>query len=262
MVDTHTHILDDALLARSEDIVRNMAKDGLDFIVEIAADVGESKKALEFARKHKNVYCTVGVHPIWATEYNDEFANWCKTVASDANIVAFGECGLDYYHEGVRAPSRDIQIPAFKSQIKLADELGLPLVVHSRNACDDTYNILKEHERYLNNGVLIHCFSYSAKEEELYKSLDCYFAFGGAITYRNCDVAREAILNTPIDRLLVETDCPYLSPVPVRDKINEPKHVRYVIEHIANILNMPFDQLEKITTDNANRFYKLPIISE
>ena len=257
MVDTHTHILDESLYERREQIVDSMAEDGLDFIVEVSADTTESRMALEFAKRHDNVYCTIGVHPIYAGEYSSEYEDWCRSVKGDPNIVAFGECGLDYYHEGVRAPSRDIQIPVFKAQIKLADELGLPLVVHSRNACDDTYNILKEHQQYLNNGVLIHCFSYSAKEEELYKTLDCYFAFGGAITYRNCDVARDAILNTPLDKLLVETDCPYLSPVPVRNQINEPKFVRYVLEHIAKILGMDVCELEKITTENARRFFRI-----
>jgi len=256
MVDSHTHILDDSLIDRADDIVRNMKADGLDFIVEISADPQESKACVEFASKHKDVYCTIGVHPIFSDQYNDEFETWARTIKSD-KIKAFGECGLDYYHEGTRAPSREVQLPVFIRQIKLANELGLPLVIHSRDACVETYNILKEHQQYLNNGVLLHCFSYSAKEEEMYKSLDCYFAFGGSITFRNCDIATEAVRNTPLDRLLVETDAPYLAPVPVRRNINEPKYVRYIIEHIAKILNMTFDEVEKITTENAKRFFRV-----
>ena len=257
MIDSHTHVLDEALDSKRDEIVANLKKDGIEFIVEISADPDEAKSAVEFATKHENVYCTIGVHPLYAEQYGDEFETWARQTKS-SKVVALGECGLDYYHEASgRAPHRDIQIPVFIAQIKLSHELGLPLVVHSRDACEDTYNILKDHKEYLQNGILIHCFSYTAMEEEMYKSLDCYFAFGGAITYRRCDVATETIRNTPLDRILVETDCPYLSPVPVRDQVNEPKNVKYVIERVAKILHMTEEEVEKITTENARRFYRI-----
>ena len=253
MVDSHTHILDARLIDESEQIVANMKNNGIEFIVEIGADPQESKDALEFANKHENVYCTIGTHPIRADQYGD-FSSWAREVMPNKKIVAMGECGLDFYH---KRTTPEQQIPVFIEQIKLADELGLPLVVHSRDACNETYEMLKQHKEYLNNGVLIHCFSYSAEEEEIYKTLDCYFAFGGAITYRKCDVAAAAIINTPIDRIIAETDCPYLSPVPVRDEVNRPRNVRYVIEHMAKILDKTFEEMEKITSENARRFYRI-----
>jgi len=254
MFDSHTHILDDRLIEQSEQIVKDMKSDGVEYIVEIGACPDESVMALEFASRHDNVWATAGVHPLYADKYTDDFADWVKKNKDNEKLVAVGECGLDFYH---KRTTPELQREVFIKQIKLANEVGLPLVVHSRDACLETYEILKDHKEYLNNGVLLHCFSYSALEEEPYKTLDCYFAFGGAITTRNCDVAREAILNAPLDRLLVETDCPYLSPKPVKNEINQPKYIRHVIEHIAKILGKSSTEVEKITTENAKRFYRV-----
>jgi len=263
LIDSHTHLLDPRLRGKAEDIVKSLKADGVECIVEISADPCESRESVEFASRYENVYCTIGVHPIFADSYSDEFEVWALRQKGNKKIVAFGECGLDYHH-GIRGfddkdkeRGFEIQREVFVRQIKLADRLGLPLVVHSRDAAGDTFEILSEHKGYLNNGVVLHCFSYGAEEVERFRTLDVYYSFGGAITYRNATFAADAIRAVPRDRLMVETDCPYLAPVPVRGTVNEPKNVRYVAEHVAGVLGLTFEEVAKLTTENAKRFYKI-----
>ena len=255
-VDTHAHLLDGRLACRADDIVANLESDNLEFVVEISASVDESPCALRFAQAHDNVYCTLGVHPHVCDKYNDEYERWVIANATDPKVVAIGECGLDYHY--MKHP-KELQRDVFIRQILLADKVELPLVVHSRDALDDTIEILTAHKRHLRNGVLMHCFSYDAEAVRrlLAVTPDTYFAFGGAVTYKgnlHCDKAISAV---PLDRLLLETDSPYLSPVPLRGKINEPKNVAYVAAHIANVLNVNIKEVAQMTTSNAKRFYKL-----
>jgi TatD DNase family protein len=254
LIDSHAHLLDPRLKDKAEDIVKNLKNDGIECVVEISADPNESKESVEFATRHKNVYCTIGVHPIYADSYSEEFEVWAIAQGGNKKIVAFGECGLDFYH--MKTPIKH-QREVFIKQIKISSEMGLPLVVHSRDAFEDTFEILSAHKESLTRGILLHCFSYGAEEVERFKELDVYFAFGGAITYKNADTARGAISAVPRDRLIVETDCPYLAPVPVRGTVNEPKNVKIVAEHIAEVLGLTLDEVAKLTTDNAKRFYNI-----
>lgn len=254
LIDSHAHLLDPRLRERAEEIVKSLKKDGIEFVVEISADVSESHEALVFACKQADVYCTIGVHPIFAETYSDEFEAWALEQKGNKKIVAVGECGLDYYHmETPAAHQREV----FVRQIKLADEMGLPLVVHTRDSFADTFEILNSHKKYLNNGLVVHCFSYGAEEVEKFKTLDAYFAFGGATTYKNACLATDAIRVVPRDRLMLETDCPYLSPVPLRGQVNEPKNVKIIAEHIAGVLGLTFDEIAKLTTANTERFYRI-----
>jgi len=253
MVDTHCHILDSKLKDRAEEIVENLSRDGVDFIVEISADPREAREGLDFARKHERVYCTIGVHPNYADTYSDEFEQWALK-QTDPKIIAYGECGLDYFHKMIDI---ELQREVFKKQIIIADKLKLPLVIHCRDAYDDVQEILREHKEYLNNGVLIHCFSGTADDVKRFMEFDAYFAFGGAITFKNNYTAETALIAVSIDRLLLETDCPYLSPEPLRGKINEPKNIRHVALRVTSVLDLTFDEVNKITSENARRFFKV-----
>jgi len=262
VIDTHAHLLDSLLRDRAEEIVRDLKKDGVEYVVEICTGFAnspevviagtEAHEALTFAEAHDNVYCTAGVHPMFAGTYSDEFEAWAVAHKGSKKIVAIGECGLDYYHMDF---PKDVQRKTFVRQIKLADKLKLPLVVHSRDAFDDMFEILDEHKKYLCNGLILHCFSGGADEVNRFKVLDAYFAFGGPITYK--DTSAEAVKTVPRDRLLIETDCPYLSPVPFRGRINEPKNVRIVAEHAAKILGLTFDKVAKLTSENAKRIFRI-----
>jgi TatD DNase family protein len=151
----------------------------------------------------------------------------------------------------------DVQKDVFVRQIVLADKLGLPLVVHTRDAFADTFEILMENRGKLRNGLLIHCFSEGTEEVEKLRELDAYFAFGGAITYKNNLKSADAIKAAPRDRLLLETDCPYLAPVPLRGIVNEPKNVRIVAEYMARILNLTTEEVGDMTLENTKRFYRI-----
>jgi len=253
--------LDDKLRGRAREIVENLERDGLAFIVEISADPDEAREALGFAMQHKNVYCTIGVHPNCADKYDENFEDWAIKQTSK-KIVAVGECGLDYHHKVVEVAR---QKHAFIAQIKLADKLGLPLVVHMRDSFDDTFDILKTHKAFLTNGVLIHCFSGGAEEvrglielgEKHLGGAIPYFAFGGAVTYKNNRVSADAIRCVPRDRILLETDCPYLCPEPHRGGVNEPKNVVFVADFVARVLGVTREEVARVTTENAKRFYRL-----
>ena len=253
LADSHCHILDGKLRDRAEEIVGALGNEGLEFIVEISADPDEAREAVSFAYANEKVYCTIGVHPCYAQQYSDDFEQWALKQKSK-KIVAVGECGLDYYHKDCPV---DIQKAAFVRQIVLADRLGLPLVVHTRDAFDDTYEILKANKRYLNNGVLIHCFSGDAGQAKMFAEFDVYYAFGGAVTYKNNKIADGAIRAVPRNRILLETDCPYLSPEPIRGKVNEPKNVKIVGQHIAYVLDLTAGEVAKITLENTKRFYRI-----
>ena len=254
LADSHTHILDERLSSRADDIVTGLVSHGLEFIVEIGADVAETFAAFDFAQKHEKVYCTAGVHPHYACMYNEhpEFEIWVRANAKNPKLVAIGECGLDYHYMN---SSRESQIECFIAQIKLAHNVGLPLVVHSRDAFADTYGILKSHHEYLTNGVLIHCYSYGVEEVEKFNELGCYFAFGGAITYKKACV--DALRAVPSDRLVLETDCPYLAPCPLRGTTNEPKNVHIIAEFVARELGKDVKTLATETFENTKRFYNI-----
>jgi len=243
-----------------------MAQDGLAFIVEVGTSIEDCLDVYEFARTHENVYCTLGVHPHYSSEYLQgefgvKFEEWVGKLSKEqyrvqgSPLVAIGECGLDYYHN---LSPRDVQKEVFIRQIKLAGELGMPLVVHSREAFEDTFRILSAHKEHLTNGVLIHCFGYGADElRQFSESLDAYFSFGGAVTYKNATKIQQALRACPRDRLLLETDAPYLAPCELRGKINEPKRVRQVAEFVAGELGMSFEDVAQITLENTRRFYRI-----
>ncbi|MDR0461958.1 MAG: TatD family hydrolase, partial [Christensenellaceae bacterium] len=181
--DSHCHILDPRLIDRAESIVKNMSSDGLDFIVEVSASIPESYESVKFAMAHDNVFCAIGVHPEFAKTYPedaDEFAHWALSQHGNKKIVGYGECGLDYKY----SHDAEAQKQCFTHQILLADKLGLPLIVHTRQAFDDTLQILVENKAHIRNGLLFHCFCEGTSEAtRVLEHFDAYFAFGGAVTH-------------------------------------------------------------------------------
>jgi len=255
LIDSHCHILDPRLADQADEIVANLGADGLECIIEISACVNESKESLAFAQKHEKVFCTIGVHPHVIHEYDDEFERWALAQVSNKKIVGFGECGLDYC-EKFMPNSKELQKQIFTRQIILADKMKLPLVVHERESFEDTMQVLIENKKHINHGLLLHCFSECEVEvKRVREHFDAYFAFGGAITFKNNKVSNSAIKAIPLDRILVETDSPYLSPEPFRGKLNQPKNVRIIAEFIAGVLDMPLEKIAKVTTQNTKRFF-------
>ena len=248
MIDTHAHLL---CYDSYEEIVDNMKEDNLEVIVNIGTTLEDSKAGIELAEKYKNIYTTVAIYPEYATDVTEADLEELKQLAKNKKVVAIGEIGLDYHRDEYDAES---QKRIFVRQLEIANELDLPFCIHCRKAAEDVYEILNTHKHLIRHSGLMHCFSETAEYAKKFVDLGMYISFSGNITY-NKKMDLSFVKELPIDRIVVETDAPYLTPVPFRGKQNEPKYVKYVIEKLASELGLSFKQVEKITTKNAKRFY-------
>lgn len=248
MIDTHCHLLK----MDAEKIIENMSGDGLSKLVTISTTVEESSQNISLCERNKNVFATVGIYPEYASATTDADLERIEELARHKKVVAIGEIGLDYHTEGYDEAA---QKRIFIKQIEIADRVGLPFCIHCRGAAEDTLEILQKNKNLINHSGLMHCYSEGSPFVEKFLWLGLYISFSGNITYKKSD--KSVIKKVPLDRLLVETDAPWLSPEPVRGTQNEPKNVRYVLEFIARELNMDVGELEKITEENARRFYNV-----
>lgn len=211
-----------------------------------------SELAVTLANKYDKVYAAVGVHPHDADTLDDGACQRLLELANDGKVVGFGEIGLDYYYD---LSEREVQKSAFAKQIELAHQANLPVILHVRDAYEDTRKILFDMRNYIQNGLLLHCYSGSSEYVKIFDKLDAYYAFGGAITFKNAKHNLESLAVVPKDRLLLETDCPYMTPVPFRGKANEPKYVALVAQKAAAVLGVSVEEIENITTKNAKRLF-------
>ena len=251
MIDTHAHLEDDRLIEDVQQIVADFDKDGLDFVINNSCNLESMQKVYALSQKHPRLYCTVGMHPHDAKEFDSKFEALMMEYAQSNKVVAVGEIGLDYYYD---LSDRQTQKDVFAHQIEIADKLGLPLTLHIRDAYGDAQDILEAQKKYLNNGVLWHCYSGSAEFARQMAKKGHYFAFGGAITFKNAN-KDEVIKSVPISQVLSETDCPYMTPVPFRGKTNYPKYVRYVVEKLAATYGVGFEQMEQVILANCKRIF-------
>lgn len=253
LFDSHAHLTDERFGTEIGDVLARAVDQGVAEIVSIASDLDDAAKALELARRHRRprIHCSAGIHPHVAQLCTQDALERIRELAGSDHVVALGEMGLDFYYEN--AP-RDTQLEAFRAQIELAERLGLPVVVHSREADAETTRVVREAAGRV-IGVL-HCFS--AGDEVLQAGLaaDWYVSFSGLITFKSFD-AGEQVRRVPVTRLLIETDCPYLAPVPLRGRRNEPANVRLVLERLAEIRGEDARRLAETTYENACRFYGL-----
>ncbi len=253
MIDSHAHLQDEKF-SNVEQIINNALNAGVDKIVCSSSSLSASLKAVEISGKFNNVFATIGVHPEEAGEWNESVKEKLVELSKNKKVVAIGEVGLDYFYEFC---SREQQKQAFIDQIKLADSLNLPLVIHTRDASGDTMKILRDNLQYLTNGVVIHCFNMSLEILKEILSYGFYISLGGAITFKNARGLLDIVREVDINRLMLETDCPYMAPEPFRGTINEPKNVEYVARKIAELKNMAIEDVKKVTTLNAERFFKI-----
>ncbi len=255
VIDSHCHLNDERLIVIAPQIVANFDNDNIESAVCVGYDMPSSIKAVELAKAHDRLYAAIGIHPHDAVTADYDKYEQIATLSSSEKVVAIGEIGLDYHYD--HSP-RAIQKGAFKEQIELADTLGLPIILHVREAYEDTRQILFDMRRYLNNGLLLHCYSGSSEFVKIFDMLDAYYAFGGAITFKGAKHNIEALKAVPLNRLLLETDCPYMTPVPHRGKTNEPKYVNLVADKVAEVLSLSREDVDKITTENTKRlFYRM-----
>ncbi|WP_096018414.1 TatD family hydrolase [Campylobacter lanienae] len=251
IIDTHCHLDDTRYDDDIQSVIKNALDNKVDKIIIPGADINDLPKAAKIANSYENIYFAAGVHPYEIDGYDESVI---RKFAKDPKCVAIGECGLDYF----RLPDENIdeykskQKDIFISQIKLAIELNLPLIIHIRDANEDSLKILKEYEDKLVGGVL-HCFNASPILLEL--SSKFYYGIGGVLTFKNAKKLVEILPKIPLNRLLIETDAPYLTPEPHRGKRNEPAFTTFVADKMSDILGMSRDEIEGLTTQNASRLF-------
>lgn len=254
LIDTHTHLDDarynydrDAMIARAHGA-------GVSTFVTIGCDLATSRSAVDLAARLPFVYATIGVHPHEVKHIAGEWYDDLRRLAQHDKVVAYGEIGLDYHYN--HSPP-GLQRQRFREQVCLARELSLPIVIHTREAQEDTIAILKE-ERATEVGGVFHCFSGDAWLAKDALDLGFLLSFSGVITFQNAAMLRDIVKTVPLERMLIETDCPYLTPVPHRGQRNEPAHVRFVADKIAELKGLPVEDIGNITTRNAKRLFKIP----
>ncbi len=255
LFDTHTHLDDARYNEDREAMIARAREAGVEAFVTIGCDLATSRAAVALAEQHPFVYASIGVHPHEVKHILDSWYNEFRRLAQNKKVVAYGEIGLDY-HYNHSSPKE--QRERFREQIQLARELNLPVIIHTREAQDDTITILKE-ERASEIGGVFHCFSGDAWLARDALDLDFYLSFSGILTFQNATMLREIAKTVPLDRLLIETDCPYLTPVPHRGKRNEPAYVTHVAQQLATIRagesEMSVETIGRLTTRNAKQLF-------
>lgn len=264
MIDTHCHIDFDAYVPDRDTVIQRAADAGVTRVINPAVDVASSAAIVAQAARYPGVYATVGVHPNSTAALTGDWIDALRQTARSNPVVAVGEIGLDYYRD--RSP-KDVQHAAFEAQLTLAAELGLPVIIHNRDAHDDIMPLLESWAATLppelreRPGVL-HSFSAPAAIAERALAAGFYLGFTGPITFKNADETRAIAARVPLDRLLVETDGPFLTPTPHRGKRNEPAYIPLIIERLAGLHRLPFDDMAAQTTRNAERLFALSPTSD
>lgn len=251
MIDTHSHINMIEGLSFDE-IIKNAFDNGIDKIIVPSAYPADMENIMDLVNKYDNVYGMLGIHPSEVKSWDDSFIEKIKNYAKNSKIAAIGEIGLDYYWD---KSFNDLQKEVFIKQIKLANELNLPIDIHDREAHKDTYDIIQEH----NNGskVIMHCFSGSVEFARECVKAGFYLGIGGVVTFKNAVKMKEVAKDIPLERILLETDAPYLTPVPFRGKENQPAYVKYVAEEIASLRGISVEEVAQITTENAKTVFNI-----
>lgn len=251
-IDTHIHLDDERFQEDLEEVLARAQAARVSYLINVGYDLPSSRRSVGLADTYSHIYAVVGMHPHDSKEAAEETYNELRELAKNKKVVALGEMGLDYYWDN---SPRDIQQQVFRQQIRLAKELKLPIVIHDRDAHGDIMQILREEQAQEVGGVL-HCFSGSKEMAEICLKMNFYLSFGGPLTFKNARKLVEVVQNIPLDRILIETDCPYLTPHPFRGKRNEPSNVVLVAEKIADLRNETIEKIGEITTENARKVFR------
>jgi len=247
LVDTHCHITDDRYDEDRDEILKEIGEN-LEFAVNIGFDLESSKRSIDLADRYDFMYAVIGVHPTDISGYNDELEDSLEKLAFHPKVVAIGEIGLDYHW---MKDEKEKQKTVFRRQLEMAKRTDKPVVIHTRDATQDTLEILKEYPEI--KGI-VHC--YPGSYESAVELMDnYYFGVGGVITFKNAKKLVEAVSKIPLERLVIETDAPYLTPTPFRGKRNNPIYVEYIARKIAEIKNVSYEEVVRVTTENAKAIY-------
>jgi len=254
-IDTHAH-LTDARLLDTKAVQQRWEENHISDVFTVSYDKKSMIESVELARNNPNIYAIIGIHPDDYKDYTNQTAKLIEELAKDDKVVAIGEIGLDYHMiDSNDIETKNKQKEVFVSQIKLADKLGLPIMIHLRSACKDLVDILFENRKYLNNAVIIHCYSESVETYNLLKKLNVTIGIGGVVTFKNGRNLQEVVKEANLSDIILETDCPYLSPEPYRGTTNEPKNILYIAEKICEIKNISLEELSEQTCNTVKKIF-------
>ena len=251
--DTHAHYDDKQFDQDREELLASMKDNGIGTIVDVGSNMETSAWIVDAVKRYPMMYGAVGVHPSDTADLTDSDIDTLKEYAGKDKILAIGEIGLDYYWD---EPERAIQKKWFEAQIELAREAKLPIIIHSRDAAKDTYDIMKALLAEDIGGV-VHCFSYSKEMARQFLDMGFYIGIGGVVTFKNAKTLKEVAAYAPLDRIVLETDCPYLSPEPNRGKRNSSLNLNYVAEALSQIKGIDKEELIAVTEENARKLYRM-----
>ena len=252
--ETHSHY-DDSAFDEDRDVLfaEMFSQEGnIESLINVGASLRGCRESLELAAQYENVYAAIGVHPEDIEALNDKEYAWLKENAiSNSKVVAIGEIGLDYHYP---EPGKELQRECFRRQLRIAAEVGKPVIIHSRDACADTLECMKR-EHAENIGGVIHCYSYTKEAAKDFLDMGFYFGIGGVVTFKNARKLVETVEYLPIEKILLETDCPYMAPEPNRGKRNDSRYIKYIAEKIAQIKGMDVQEVIDITNQNAKTLF-------
>lgn len=251
MIDSHAHYDDEAFDQDRDALFGEMKKNQIEKIINVGANIEGSRASIELSEKYPFVYAAIGVHPSDVEECNEEKMNWLFEQSKHEKVVAIGEIGLDYHYEDT---DKKLQQKWFLRQLELARQTKKPVVIHSRDAALDTITVMRQAKAEEIPGV-IHCYSYSKESARDYLNMGYYFGIGGVLTFKNAKKLKEAVEYIPLDRLLLETDSPYLAPEPFRGKRNCSLYLPYVVTEMARIKGVSEEEIRRVTTENTKRLF-------
>lgn len=255
LFDTHCHLEDERFREDREQVIEALLHEGVENAVSVGSDLDSSRRCIALAETHPFLYAAAGVHPHEAKDAGEGYLHELRDMLRHPRVVALGEIGLDYYYD---LSPRDIQKKVFEQQLDLAYENDMPVILHIRDAHGDVLDILRAHRSKLTGGI-IHCYSGSAESVKEYTGMGFHISFAGPVTFKNAVKLREAAGAVPLNRLLIETDSPYLSPEPKRGQRNQPAYVRFVCEKLAEVRGMEPEEMAELTWRNAHDVYRLPL---
>jgi len=253
LFDTHVHLNARQYQDDHHEVIQRAFEAGVSHMVVVGFNQETIPLAIEIAEQYETIYAAVGWHPVDAIDMKKSDLNWIEELSTHPKVVALGEMGLDYHWD--KSP-KDIQKDVFRKQIQLAKKINMPIIIHNREATEDIIKILKEENAHEVGGIM-HCYSDSVKYVNQCLEMNFYISLGGPVTFKNATLPKEVATYVPIDRLLIETDAPYLTPHPYRGKRNEPAYVKLVAEKIAELRGISFEELSKITKKNAFHLFKI-----
>lgn len=254
LIDSHCHLTYEPMYSNLDKLVHDCQKNNISHMLSISTNLETATRSISIADKYRNIYTSIGLHPCEVKNNFKDIDDILKLYKNSKKIIGIGEIGLDYYRD---QDNKNYQIEAFEKQINFAIKKKLPVIVHTRSANEDTISIIKKNAVQNKIKFLIHCFSESSDFCKKLIDLDCYISFSGIVTFKNAKEVQKSATLVPIDRILIETDSPYLSPEPHRGKINSPLNINFIANYLSKLKKINFKSFEEQTSKNFNTFFGL-----